>query len=277
MIESLEPQEFAQHENQTYRVVYRANILIDEALEAYSGESESGLSGPFLFKVDEMPRNTAVDMDMKAQTPLAQRIEHLETKIDSLLLRNLSYFSVLQCNPTPSLQSEPRTVSRKPPLHPMSQAINPEACFIVEVTQPVPTGLHPLPLGNQITGALPSGCTTPVVAIQRSRKGNLILYTSRKAPEIIQISSPWLRLIPYGAMQNNEARWSRRILYLSSPCTSDASLNQELHEWNKNLKLASPARLLTAIVALLFFKSDTDEPVDLYIFATCKRLNEYRQ
>ncbi|KAG0641067.1 hypothetical protein HOY80DRAFT_1040194 [Tuber brumale] len=185
MIESLEPQEFAQHEKLTNQVIYDANILIDGPLRACS----EVLLNQFLFKVDEMPGNTAVDMDMKTQKPLAKRIQRVVTNIDSLLSQNLSYSSVLQSNPTRSLQSEARAISRKAPSHTTGQAINPERQFVVEVTQKVPTKFNPLPLHNEIEDALPSCCTTWVYAIQRSCKGNFIFYMFGKVPEIIQISS----------------------------------------------------------------------------------------
>ena len=300
-IEYCEPKEVAQHEDQNYRVVFHACILLEEALNAYSEEPEPDLGGvisekmreknllhharrildQFLYKTDdsEMPAEENENNATKnIQTPLTERIERLETKIDSLLSRNLSYSSALQSNPAPSLQPEQHTIAPALPQYLTRQTINPEARFVVEVTEPVSTEFNPLPLRNVINSALPSSCSTRVVAIRRSHKGNLIFHTSGKAQEIIQISSEWLSLIPYGETRiNNESSWTRRILYLSSPCTSDSSLNQELQESNQNLQLASPARLLTPTVALLFFRSKAEAPIDIYVFATCKKLSEYRQ
>ncbi|RPB04996.1 hypothetical protein L873DRAFT_1785946 [Choiromyces venosus 120613-1] len=116
-IEYCEPQDFTQHKNMNYHIVFHANMLVKEALNTYSEESESDLAGQitesmeeknllhqvrrildqFLFKVNhlEMVENTEIEANTKVQTPLIERIECLETKIDSLLFRNLSYSSVL--------------------------------------------------------------------------------------------------------------------------------------------------------------------------------------
>ena len=117
------------------------------------------------------------------------------------------------------------------------------------------------------------------MAIRRSHRGNLIVYTTGNTTEIIQISHQWLPHLPqaYGEAQiNNENNWSRRVLYLSSPCASETDLHQDLIESNSELQLAAPPRLLTPTVALLFFKRDLDVPQDIYVFATYRKLHEYR-
>ena len=202
-------------------------------------------------------------------TSLCDRIQSLEDKLDKLFTKP-SYASALQQNKTAS----PAAVA--PSQIPASRQLQLEDTrFVVEVEDAVPENFNPLPLRETLNALLPKGCPR-FTAIRRSRKGNLICYTLGNPIRTINSFDIWASAVPFRATRvNAEDKCARRILYLSHPCTSTASLDSELRQSNPELQLATTPRLLTPTVALLLFPSEQEAPHHVFAFATYRRLASY--
>ena len=200
---------------------------------------------------------------------LCDRIQSLEDKLDKLFTKP-SYASAVQQNKAPS----PPTVA--PSQIRASRHIQLEDTrFVVEVEDAVPENFNPLPLRETLNALLPKGCPR-FTAIRRSRKGNLICYTLGNPIRTINAFDIWASAVPFRATRvNAEDKCARRILYLSHPCTSAASLDSELRQFNPELQLATIPRLLTPTVALLLFPSEQEAPHHVFAFATYRRLASY--
>ena len=213
------------------------------------------------------------------KTAIETRIDQLDLKINELLSRNstetkkhASYASI-----APGASSAPSAPYRPEVPLEKHQVIDHTTRLVVEVSQPVPTAFNPLDLREAINQSLPTTCPARVVAIRRSRWGNLIFSASDDPAHLVSVSESWLYCLPFGeARINNENQWKRKILYLSFPCESSDILNEELQTSNPTLYLAAPAGLLTPTVALLYFGNSIYVPEHLYIFATYNWLQEYR-
>ena len=83
--------------------------------------------------------------------------------------------------------------------------------------------------------------------------------------------------MPFRAIRvNAEEAWARRILYLSTPCTSALEQEEELKQFNPGLLLTMTPRLFTPPITLTLFPSEEETPQHVFAFVTYRRLASYR-
>ena len=113
-------------------------------------------------------------------------------------------------------------------------------------------------------------------AIRRSLNGNLICYTLGTPTSTIESLEEWSPEIEYKAIRiNAEDKWTQRIVYMASPCTSATIFEAELKEYNPGISLAANPRLLSPTVAPLLFPGEREILTSVFAFATYRRLADY--
>ena len=267
----------ALYENPTNKQIYEhrhleeARVLLEKVASGRVTEVGEGPGNS--ISEDNTQNSTRCFVDVSTTTTsedlsLSDRIHSLECKLDKLLSKP-SYASAVQ-------QASPPCGKATSSAHTPSQVRTEDTRFIIEVEDPVPENFNPLPLRETLNQLLPTHCSR-FTALRRSRKGNLVCYTQGNPRTTIESFEIWASGIPFGAIRvNAEEKWARRILYLSTPCTSAFELEEELKQFNQGLLLTMTPRLLTPTVALLLFPSEEETPQHLFAFATYRRLASYR-